>query len=98
MKRIFNETYIDEAAQAITAALRPLLANCGGSLVNEAIATTAAYRTGLNSGEVHLAVQRALGLLQVEETAKFAGLLFDEEDDEDFFYTPSTSTELLPSA
>lgn len=81
-KPIFHEASILEATAAIVEALRPHIANEYNSTVNEAVAGTAAYKTGLNNGETHLAIMRALVILQQEVSVKFASLLYDEGDDD----------------
>lgn len=83
MKHIFKEARIAEVAEAIAAGLRPHLENHYKSTVNVAAQTTRAHGSGLNTGEFHLSILRALTVLQNEQTAKLADLLYDTADDDD---------------
>lgn len=81
LKPQLSEERISEVAVAIVAALRSHVANEHKSTVNKAAAQTQAYKAGLTNAETQIAIIRALALLQIEQSVKFAGLLVDEEDE-----------------
>lgn len=83
MKPFFKEERVAEVADAIASALRPHIANEYESTVDEASAATNAFNAGLTIGETHVALIRALAILQNEQTVKLTGLLITDYDDED---------------
>lgn len=83
MKPFFKEERVAEVADAIAAALRPHIANEYQSTVDDAAETTKAFEQGLTIGETHVAVIRALTILQHEQTVKLTGLLITTYEDDD---------------
>ena len=82
VKPLFNEGRVSEVSEAVASALRPHIANTYKSTADEASANTSAFKSGLTSGEFHIAILRALAVLQAEQTAVIAGLLIDNDGEE----------------
>lgn len=82
-KPLFNEARVSEVSEAIASALRPHIANTYKSTAEEASGRTSAFKSGLTSGEFHIAVLRALAVLQAEQTGVIVSLLIDDEDEAD---------------